>query len=64
MFLSLGFKIATCFVNIARTTASVSKFIYQRIFQIVKNRVLKSNYFEFLNEVKTSMMFNVSLQNC
>ena len=61
MFLSLGFKIATCF---ARTTASVGKFVYQRMFQIIKIRVFKSNYFEFLNEVKTSMMLNVSLQNC
>ena len=61
MFLSLGFKTATCF---ARTTASVGKFVYHRMFQIIKIRVFKSNYFEFLNEVKTSMMLNVSLQNC
>ena len=40
MLLNPSFKMTTGFANVARTTASTSKFIYQEIFQIIRNWVL------------------------
>ena len=37
MFLNPSFKMTTSFANIARTTASTSKFIYYERFQIIRN---------------------------
>ena len=39
MLLNPSFKMTTSFANIARTTASTSKFIYQERFQIIRNWV-------------------------
>ena len=39
MLLNPSFKMTTSFVNIARTTASTSKFIYWERFQIIRNWV-------------------------
>ena len=39
MFLNSDYKTMTCFTDVARTTASKSKFLYQGSFQIVKNWV-------------------------
>ena len=39
MLLNPSFKITTSFANIARTTASISKFIYLERFQIIKDWV-------------------------
>ena len=39
MFVNPSFKMTTGFANIARTTASTSKFIYSERFQIIKNWV-------------------------
>ena len=39
MLLNPSFKMATRFTNIARTTASTSKFIYLERFQIIRNWV-------------------------
>ena len=37
MFLNPSFKMTTSFANVARTTASTSKFIYQERLQIIRN---------------------------
>ena len=52
MSLNLRFKMAASFPNVARTAVSISKFIYQGRFQMIKNWVfiLKKK----LNELKTS----------
>ena len=50
MFLNPNFKMMTSFPNVARTTASTSKFISQGKFLL-------------LNEVKTRLMLKYSLQN-
>ena len=34
-----GLKMTTCFANVARTTASTSKFLHQERFQIIRNWV-------------------------
>ena len=39
MFLNPGFKMIACFVNKARTAASISKSIQQRRLQIFRNGV-------------------------
>ena len=39
MLLNPSFKMTTSFANIARTTASTSKFIYWERFQIIRNWV-------------------------
>ena len=39
MFLNASFKMTTNFVNVARTTASTSKFIYYETFRIIRNWV-------------------------
>ena len=39
MLLNPSFKMTTSFANIARTTASTSKFIYKERFQIIRNWV-------------------------
>ena len=39
MLLNLSFKMTTSFTNIARTTASKSKFTYEEIFHIIRNWV-------------------------
>ena len=39
MFLNPSFKMMTSFANIAGTTASASKFLYQEGFQIISNWV-------------------------
>ena len=39
MLLNPSFKMTTSFVNIARTTASTSKFIYWERFQMIRNWV-------------------------
>ena len=39
MLLNPSFKMTTGFANVARTTASTSKFIYKERFQIIRNWV-------------------------
>ena len=39
MLLNPSFKMTTSFANIARTTASTSKFMYQERLQIIRNWV-------------------------
>ena len=39
MFLNTSFKMTTSFINVARTTASTIKFIYQERFKIIRNWV-------------------------
>ena len=39
MPLNSSFKMTTSFVNVAKATASTSKFIYQERFQIIRNWV-------------------------
>ena len=39
MLLNPSFKMTTGFTNVARTTASTSKFIYYKRFQILRNWV-------------------------
>ena len=51
MFLNLSFKIMTSFANIARTTASTSKFVYKERFQIIRNWVLKKSAVSYNNKL-------------
>ena len=39
MFLNPSFKMTTNFANVARTTGSTSKFIYQERFHVIRNWV-------------------------
>ena len=39
MLLNPSFKMTTGFANVARTTASTSKFVYYERFQIIRNWV-------------------------
>ena len=39
IFLKTGFKMATCFTNLDKTTASASIFTYYEVYQIIKNWV-------------------------
>ena len=48
MFLNPSFKMTTSFTNIARTTASTSKLIYYKRFQIIRNWVfIRKIIFDF-----------------
>ena len=61
MFLNSSFIMTTSFANIAGTTASTSKFIYY-----FKSSAIGSSceiQFLILNELKTSLMLQFSIQN-
>ena len=55
VFLNPGFKITTCFANVARTTANTCKFTYQERFQIIKNMVFIWEIIFNFDEVKFSL---------
>ena len=63
MLVNPSFKMTTSFANIARTTAGTIKFIYWERFQVIKNWVFIKKIILVLNELKTSLMLKVSLQN-
>ena len=63
MLLKPSFKMTTGFANVARTSASTSKFIYQERFQTLRIGSLYPKYFLFLEELKTSLMLTFSLKN-
>ena len=61
MFLNLRFKMMTSLANIARTTASTSKFVYyKRYFKSSGIGALYEKYL-ILNELKTSLIFLTKL---
>ena len=57
------FKMTTSFANIARTAASASKYILEKIFKSLGIGSLYEKEFLILNELKTSLMLKLSLQN-
>ena len=58
-----SFKVTTSFANIAKTTASTRKFIYWKCFKSLGIGSLYEKEYLIFNELKTSLMWNFSLQN-
>ena len=59
MFLDLGFRMISSFVNTDGTTASASKVIYHQRFQIIKNRAFIWRRIFSLSEVITSFSYRI-----
>ena len=62
ILLNPSFKMTTSFANIARTTASTSKFITRKDFKSLGIWSLFEKKFLNLNELKTSLMFNAKFR--
>ena len=62
MFLNPSFKMATSFANIARTTLSTSKFIYQENFKLSGIGSFYETIIFNFEWTKTSLILKFSLQ--
>ena len=62
ILLNPSFKMTTSFANIARTTASTSKFITRKDFKSLGIWSLYEKKFLNLNELKTSLMLNAKFR--
>ena len=63
MFHNSSFKKVTSFVNVVRLIASTRESIYQERFKLLEIGSLYEKQLFILNEIKTSLMLNLSFWN-